>query len=165
MEMFMVMDNIDLYVYTCSTCRMPGDGEHSWRLQGGRSLPDWNYRSAPASVSALASISAVSKLVFDWQVLREHNHASSDHWQQCKGWLCPWGPRLGWGAAGWWWWSWWWSWSYLIFVADKRIVRGATNFMWSNFAPHGNFWWSCRTKLLYMTSNLAPQDKIVCPVE
>ena len=29
MEMFMVMDNIDLYVYTCSTCRMPGDGEHS----------------------------------------------------------------------------------------------------------------------------------------
>ena len=55
---------------------------------------------------------------------------------------------------------------YIIFVADAAdIVRGATNFMWSNFAPHGNFWWSCRTKPHYMTSNLAPQDKIVCPVE
>ena len=29
--------------------------------------------------------------------------------------------------------------TYIIFVADAAdIVRGAKNFMWSNFAPHGN---------------------------
>ena len=37
--------------------------------------------------------------------------------------------------------------------------------MWSNFAPHKKCWWSCGTKLLHMTSYLAPHDTIVCHVE
>ena len=42
------------------------------------------------------------------------------------------------------------------FVADAAdIVRGATNFMWSN-SLRGNFCSSCVSKLLHMTSNFAP---------
>ena len=57
---------------------------------------------------------------------------------------------------------------YVIFVADPAdIARGTKTkeIMWSNFASHGNLLWSYGTKLLYMTSNLAPHDNIVCRVE
>ena len=49
--------------------------------------------------------------------------------------------------------------AYIIFVTDTAdIVRGAKFFMWSNFGRHGNFLLSRETKLLYLTSNLAPHD-------
>ena len=56
--------------------------------------------------------------------------------------------------------------AYVIFVVDAAdIVHGAKFFMWSNFNPHENCRWSYGTKLLHMTSNLAPHEQIVSHVE
>ena len=52
------------------------------------------------------------------------------------------------------------------FVADAAdIVRGAKNFMWSNFAQHDKFCLSFRSNLLHMTSNFALHDTIAFHVE